>query len=165
MVRFQEQPTTALKMTVDAVPEILPQPEQRRPSTSEQKLGWLLRCCWGSPMQIARRYGISTGLSYTSRRLARNGELSRVLLARLAQRDDRAPGVKVFLACDRPVCAKAWTAGDAGPAELFSGHVFCCDVAAGTCPMMHDRRESLRLAAEPRHLGQHSARRRLASRW
>jgi transposase len=65
-------------MTVDAVVEILTQPERRRRWTSEQKLalvGETLRP-GASMTQIARRYGISTGLLYTWRRLAQNGELS-----------------------------------------------------------------------------------------
>src|SRR5437660_600475 len=65
-------------MTADAVPEILTQPERRRRWTSEQKLalvGETLRP-GASMTQIARRYGISTGLLYTWRRLAQNGELS-----------------------------------------------------------------------------------------
>ena len=67
-------------MTVDAVPEILTQPERRRRWTSEQKLALVAETLrpGASPTQIARRYGISTGLLYTWRRLAREGELSLV---------------------------------------------------------------------------------------
>jgi transposase len=67
-------------MTVDAVPEILTQPERRRRWTSEQKLALVTETLrpGASPTQIARRYGISTGLLYTWRRLAREGELSLV---------------------------------------------------------------------------------------
>jgi transposase len=67
-------------MTVDAVPEILTQPERRRRWTSEQKLALVAETLrpGASPTQIARRYGISTGLLYTWRRLARDGELSLV---------------------------------------------------------------------------------------
>jgi transposase len=67
-------------MTVDAVAEILTQPERRRRWTSEQKLALVAETLrpGASPTQIARRYGISTGLLYTWRRLARDGELSLV---------------------------------------------------------------------------------------
>ena len=65
-------------MTLDAVAEILTQPERRRRWTSEQKLALVAETLrpGASPTQIARRYGISTGLLYTWRRLARDGELS-----------------------------------------------------------------------------------------
>jgi len=65
-------------MIIDAVPEILTQPERRRRWTSEQKLALVAEMLrpGASPTQIARRYGISTGLLYTWRRLARDGELS-----------------------------------------------------------------------------------------
>jgi transposase-like protein len=48
--------------------------------TSEQKLALVAETLrpWASPTQIARRYGISTGLLYTWRRLVREGELSLV---------------------------------------------------------------------------------------
>jgi len=67
-------------MTIDAVPEILTQPERRRRWTSKQKLALVAETLrpGASPTQIARRYGISTGLLYTWRRLAREGELSLV---------------------------------------------------------------------------------------
>ena len=67
-------------MTIDAVAEILTQPERRRRWTSEQKLALVAETLrpGASPTQIARRYGISTGLLYTWRRLAREGELSLV---------------------------------------------------------------------------------------
>lgn len=67
-------------MTIEAVPEILTPPERRRRWTSEQKLGLVAETLrpGASPTQIARRYGISTGLLYTWRRLARDGELSLV---------------------------------------------------------------------------------------
>jgi transposase len=67
-------------MTVDAVAEILTAPERRRRWTSEQKLALVAETLrpGASPTQIARRYGISTGLLYTWRRLAREGELSLV---------------------------------------------------------------------------------------
>jgi transposase len=67
-------------MTVEAVAEILTQPERRRRWTSEQKLALVAETLrpGASPTQIARRYGISTGLLYTWRRLARDGELSLV---------------------------------------------------------------------------------------
>jgi transposase len=67
-------------MTVEAVSEILTQPERRRRWTSEQKLALVAEMLrpGASPTQIARRYGISTGLLYTWRRLARDGELSLV---------------------------------------------------------------------------------------
>jgi transposase len=67
-------------MTVDAVAEILTQPERRRRWTSEQKLALVAESLrpGASPTQVARRYGISTGLLYTWRHLARSGELSTV---------------------------------------------------------------------------------------
>src|SRR5258707_15202124 len=70
-------------MTVDVVAEILTQPERRRRWTSEQKLALVAETPrpGASPTQIARRYGISTGLLYTWRRLARDGELSLVPVA------------------------------------------------------------------------------------
>ena len=70
--------TTALKMTVEPMAEILTQPERRRRWTSEQKLALVSESLrpGASPTQVARRYGISTGLLYTWRRLAQNGELS-----------------------------------------------------------------------------------------
>lgn len=65
-------------MTVEAVSEILTQPERRRRWTSEQKLALVAEMLrpGASPTQIARRYGISTGLLYTWRRLARDGALA-----------------------------------------------------------------------------------------
>jgi transposase len=53
-------------MTVEAVSEILTQPKRRRRWTSEQKLGLVTEMLrpGASPTQIARRYGISTGLLY-----------------------------------------------------------------------------------------------------
>ena len=77
---IKEQLTTALKMTIDAVAEILTSPERRRRWTSEQKLALVAEMLrpGASPTQVARRYGISTGLLYTWRRLARDGELSLV---------------------------------------------------------------------------------------
>jgi transposase len=70
-------------MTVEAVAEILTAPERRRRWTSEQKLALVAETLrpGASPTQIARRYGISTGLLYTWRRLARDGELSLVPVA------------------------------------------------------------------------------------
>jgi transposase len=67
-------------MTVDAVAEILTQPERRRRWTSEQKLALVAESLrpGASPTQVARRYGISTGLLYTWRHLARRGELAMV---------------------------------------------------------------------------------------
>ena len=67
-------------MTVEAVSEILTQPERRRRWTSEQKLALVAEMLrpGASPTQIARRYGISTGLLYTWRRLARDGSLALV---------------------------------------------------------------------------------------
>jgi transposase len=67
-------------MTVDAVAEILTQPERRRRWTSEQKLALVAESLrpGASPTQVARRYGISTGLLYTWRHLARSGELAMV---------------------------------------------------------------------------------------
>ena len=72
--------TTALKMTVEPMAEILTQPERRRRWTSEQKLALMAESLrpGASPMQVARRYGISTGLLYTWRQLARSGELALV---------------------------------------------------------------------------------------
>ena len=70
-------------MTVDAVAEILTQPERRRRWTSEQKLALVAESLrpGASPTQVARRYGISTGLLYTWRHLARSGELATVPMA------------------------------------------------------------------------------------
>jgi transposase len=70
-------------MTVDAVAEILTQPERRRRWTSEQKLALVAESLrpGASPTQVARRYGISTGLLYTWRHLARSGELAMVPMA------------------------------------------------------------------------------------
>jgi transposase len=67
-------------MTVDAVAEILTQPERRRRWTSEQKLALVAESLrpGASPTQVARRYGISTGLLYTWRHLARSGESTTV---------------------------------------------------------------------------------------
>ncbi len=67
-------------MTVDAVAEILTQPERRRRWTSDQKLALVAESLrpGASPTQVARRYGISTGLLYTWRHLARSGELAMV---------------------------------------------------------------------------------------
>lgn len=67
-------------MAPDAVAEILTQPERRRRWTSEQKLALVAETLrpGASPTQVARRYGISTGLLYTWRRMAREGELSLV---------------------------------------------------------------------------------------
>lgn len=67
-------------MTVEAVSEILTQPERRRRWISEQKLALVAEMLrpGASPTQIARRYGISTGLLYTWRRLARDGALALV---------------------------------------------------------------------------------------
>jgi transposase len=72
--------TTALKMTVEPMAEILTQPERRRRWTSEQKLALVSESLrpGASPTQVARRYGISTGLLYTWRQLARSGELALV---------------------------------------------------------------------------------------
>jgi transposase len=65
-------------MSLEAVSEILTQPERRRRWTSEQKLALVAEMLrpGASPTQVARRYGISTGLLYTWRRLAREGELA-----------------------------------------------------------------------------------------
>ena len=65
-------------MTIEAVAEILTQPERRRRWTVEQKLALVTEAVrpGASMTQIARRYGISTGLLYTWRRLAQQGELS-----------------------------------------------------------------------------------------
>jgi transposase len=67
-------------MTVDTVAEILTQPERRRRWTSEQKLALVTESLrpGASPTQVARRYGISTGLLCTWRHLARSGELAMV---------------------------------------------------------------------------------------
>jgi transposase len=67
-------------MTVQPMAEILTQPERRRRWTSEQKLALVAEMLrpGASPTQVARRYGISTGLLYTWHRLAREGELSLV---------------------------------------------------------------------------------------
>jgi transposase len=67
-------------MTIEAVAEILTQPERRRRWTSEQKLALVAESLrpGASPTQVARRYGISTGLLYTWRHLARSGELAMV---------------------------------------------------------------------------------------
>src|SRR3954471_8538870 len=74
----REQLTSALKMTIEAVAEILTQPERRRRWTVEQKLALVTEAVrpGASMTQIARRYGISTGLLYAWRRLAQQGELS-----------------------------------------------------------------------------------------
>src|SRR5437660_10767492 len=85
-------------MTADAVPEILTQPERRRRWTSEQKLALVSESLrpGASPTQVARRYGISTGLLYTWRQLARSGELALVPMAPSAPTcagGDRAGGV------------------------------------------------------------------------
>jgi transposase len=65
-------------MTIEAVAELLTQPERRRRWTVEQKLALVAEAVrpGASMTQIARRYGISTGLLYTWRRLAQQGELS-----------------------------------------------------------------------------------------
>jgi transposase len=65
-------------MTIEAVAEVLTQPERRRRWTVEQKLALIAEAVrpGASMTQIARRYGISTGLLYTWRRLAQQGELS-----------------------------------------------------------------------------------------
>jgi transposase len=70
-------------MSVDVVAEILTQPERRRRWTSEQKLALVAETLrpGASPPHVARRYGILTGLLYTWRRLAREGELSLVPLS------------------------------------------------------------------------------------
>jgi transposase len=70
-------------MTVQPMAEILTQPERRRRWTSEQKLALVAEMLrpGASPTQVARRYGISTGLLYTWHRLAREGELSLVPVA------------------------------------------------------------------------------------
>lgn len=67
-------------MTVEPVLEVLTQPERRRRWTSEQKLAVVAKTLrpGASPPQVARRYGISTGLLYTWRRLARDGSLALV---------------------------------------------------------------------------------------
>src|SRR5882762_9603630 len=67
-------------MTVEPMAEILTQPERRRRWTSEQKLALVSESLrpGASPTQVARRYGISTGLLYTWRQLARSGELAPV---------------------------------------------------------------------------------------
>jgi transposase len=67
-------------MTVEPMAEILTQPERRRRWTSEQKLALVSESLrpGASPTQVARRYGISTGLLYTWRQLARSGELALV---------------------------------------------------------------------------------------
>ena len=73
-------------MTAEPIAEILTQPERRRRWTSEQKLALVAEMLrpGASPTQVARRYGISTGLLYTWRRLARDGELSLVAVAPVA---------------------------------------------------------------------------------
>src|ERR1700693_1229063 len=65
-------------MTAEPMAEILTQPERRRRWTSEQKLALVAESLRpdASPTQVARRYGISTGLLYTWRHLARSGELA-----------------------------------------------------------------------------------------
>src|SRR3984893_4909878 len=63
--------------------EILPDPDRRRRWTSEQKLALVSESLrpGASPTQVARRYGISTGLLYTWRQLARRGEWALVPMA------------------------------------------------------------------------------------
>jgi transposase len=58
--------------------EVLTQPERRRRWSSEQKLAIVAETLQpgASATQVARRYGVSTGLLYTWRRLARDGALS-----------------------------------------------------------------------------------------
>jgi transposase len=65
-------------MIVDSVAETLTQPERRRRWTSEQKLALVAESLrpGASPTRVAPRYGISTGLLYTWRHLARSGELT-----------------------------------------------------------------------------------------
>lgn len=79
----KEPLTTALKMTAEPMAEILTQPERRRRWTSEQKLAVVAESLrpGASPTQVARRYGVSTGLLYTWRQLAREGELGLVPMA------------------------------------------------------------------------------------
>ena len=62
-------------MSVEVISEVLTQPERRRHWTSEQKLALVAEMMRPgvSPTQVACRYGISTGLLYTWRRLAREG--------------------------------------------------------------------------------------------
>jgi transposase len=62
-------------MSLAAISEVLTQPERRRRWTSEQKQALVAEMMrpGASPTQVARRYGISTGLLYTWRRLARAG--------------------------------------------------------------------------------------------
>jgi transposase len=96
-------------MAVDPVTEILTQPERRRRWTSEQKLALVAETLrpGASPTQIARRYGISTGLLYTWRRLAREGELSLVPAAPAA-----AEFVPVEIVPEAPIeCADGSGAG------------------------------------------------------
>ncbi len=58
--------------------EILTEPERRRRWTVEQKLEMVAEMMrpGASASRVARRHGITTGLLYTWRRLAKRGELS-----------------------------------------------------------------------------------------
>ena len=71
-------------MLSDGHIEVLTQPERRRRWTVEQKLQIVaeLRRPGASPTQLSRRYGVSPGLLYTWRRLAREGTLSLVPVRR-----------------------------------------------------------------------------------
>ena len=58
--------------------EVLTQPERRRRWSAEQKLEMVSEMMrpGASVSRVARRHGITTGLLYTWRRLAKRGELS-----------------------------------------------------------------------------------------
>jgi transposase len=74
----KESLTTALKMIAEPAVEVLTQPERRRRWSVEQKLAIVAETMrpGASATQVSRRYGISTGLLYTWRRLARGGALT-----------------------------------------------------------------------------------------
>jgi len=64
-------------MIAEPAVEVLTQPERRRRWSVEQKLAIVAETMrpGASATQVSRRYGISTGLLYTWRRLARDGAL------------------------------------------------------------------------------------------
>src|SRR4051794_14080178 len=65
-------------MIAEPAVEVLTQPERRRRWSVEQKLAIVAETMrsGASATQVSRRYGISTGLLYTWRRLARDGALT-----------------------------------------------------------------------------------------
>jgi transposase len=65
-------------MIAERAVEVLTQPERRRRWSVEQKLAIVAETMrpGASATQVSRRYGISTGLLYTWRRLARDGALT-----------------------------------------------------------------------------------------